>query len=313
MFKFGLALGGGAAKGFAHLGVLKVLEENGLVPDLIVGTSMGAMVGAIYAWKGNIEDTRRHFKRFLESEYYDRKTYQKFKEVDQKEPEGIWVALKHLITKGMIYGKTLTTQSVLSQEDYEEDLEILVPVTDFHQLKIPFACIASDLITGDEVLITSGNLRKAVMASAAIPGVYAPVITEDKFLVDGGSTNKLPVNPTFQLGADVVVGVDVSRQLEPVAELHTAMDIILRSNTVSTHRLDMIQSLNADFLLYPAVEDLHWADFSQMETAMERGERVAEENIDAIRRLLLKRRIKKLLWPFGKRPIYHPARIISLT
>ena len=78
MFKFGLALGGGAAKGFAHLGVLKVLEENGLVPDLIVGTSMGAMVGAIYAWKGNIEDTRRHFKRFLESEYYDRKTYQKF-------------------------------------------------------------------------------------------------------------------------------------------------------------------------------------------------------------------------------------------
>ena len=312
MFKFGLALGGGAAKGFAHLGVLKVLEEAGLIPDLIVGTSMGAVVGAVYAWKGNIAETREHFKRFLESEYYDRKTYQKFKEIDQKEPEGIWVALRHLITKGVIYGKTLTAQSVLSQEDYEEDLKILVPVTNFDQLKIPFACIASDLIQGEEILITSGNLQKAVMASAAIPGVYSPVVTEDRFLVDGGATNKLPINPTFQLGADMVLGVDVSRPLEQVADLHSAMDIILRSNTVSTHRLDMIQSLNADYLLCPDVEDLHWADFSQMEIAMERGVQVAERNIGKIRRLITRKRIKKVLWPFGKRPIYQPAREISL-
>jgi NTE family protein len=313
MFRFGLALGGGAAKGFAHLGVLKVLEENGLIPDLIVGTSMGAVVGAVYSWKGNIKETRDHFKRFLESEYYDRKTYQKFKEIDQKEPEGIWVALKHLITKGMIYGKTLTARSVMSAEDYEEDLEILVPIIDFNQLKIPFGCIASDLISGEEVLITSGNLRKAVMASAAIPGVYSPVVTEERFLVDGGSTNKLPINPTFQLGADVVVGVDVSRQLEPVAELHSAMDIILRSNTVSTYHLDRIQSLNADFLLYPNVEDLHWADFSQLETAMERGIEVARKNIHRIRRVLLKKRVKKSLWLCKKQPIYHPARIIGIT
>ncbi len=313
MFKFGLALGGGAAKGFAHLGVLKVLEDNGLIPDLIVGTSMGAVVGAIYAWKVNAGETKEHFKRFLESEYYDRKTYQKFKEVDQKEPEGIWVALKHLITKGVIYGKTLTTQSVLSQEDYEEDLEILVPITDFRQLKIPFGCIATDLIRGEEVLITSGNLRKAVMASAAIPGVYSPVITGNMFLVDGGATNKLPVNPAFQLGADMVLGVSVSRHLEPSADLHSAMDIILRSNTVSTYRLDMLQALNADFLLYPEVEDLHWADFSQMETAMERGVRVAAENIEKIHRLIWKKRVKKRLWPVRKRRLYHPARVISIA
>ncbi len=312
MFRFGLALGGGAAKGFAHLGVLKVLEENGLVPDLIVGTSMGAVVGAVYSWKGNIAATKEHFKRFLESEYYDRKTYQKFKEIDQKEPEGLWVALRHLITKGMIYGKTLTARSVLSHEDYEEDLEILVPITDFNQLKIPFGCIASDLISGDEVLITSGNLRLAVMASAAIPGIYSPVVTEDRFLVDGGSTNKLPINPAFQLGADVVVGVDVSKHLEEATDLNSAMDIILRSSSVATHRLEKLQALNADLILYPDVDDLHWADFSQMETAMERGVQAAATALKSIRRLLFKKRIKKLIWPFTAKPVYQPARIIRI-
>jgi len=312
MFQFGLALGGGAAKGFSHLGVLKVLESARITPDLIVGTSMGALIGAIYSWKGNIEETREHFSRFLESEYYDRKTYQKFKEIDQKEPEGVWVALKHLITKGVIYGKAIAVRSLLSPEDYEEDLKILVPVTDFNQLKIPFGCIASDLINGDEVLITSGNLRKAIMASCAIPGIYSPVITKDRFLVDGGSTNKVPVNPAFQLGADVVIGVDVSRHLETISDPGSAMDIILRSNSVSTHRLDMLQSLNADLLLCPKVDDLHWADFSQMETAMSRGIQIAEKNLKNIRRLLLRKRLKKALWAFGRHPIYHPAKIIHI-
>ncbi len=312
MFRFGLSLGGGAAKGFAHLGVLKVLEAEGLIPDLIVGTSMGAVVGAVYAWKGNIRETKEHFRNFLDSEYYDRKTYQKFKEIDQKEPEGVWFALKHLITKGMIYGKTLTARSVLSPEDYEEDLNILVPITDFNELKIPFGCVATDLINGDEILITSGNLRKAVMASAAIPGVYSPVITEDMFLVDGGASNKLPINPAFQLGADVVIGVNVSRHLEATDSLHSAMDIILRSNSVSTHRLDMIQSLNADFLLCPEVDDLHWADFSQMEIAMERGEQITRRHLRDIRRVFIRKRIKRLLWPFSPSPLYYPARIIRI-
>ncbi len=312
MFRFGLALGGGAAKGFAHLGVLKVLEENGLIPDLIVGTSMGAVVGAIYAWKKNIQETHDHFRNFLDSEYYDRKTYQKFKEIDQNEPEGVWYALKHLITKGVIYGKSLTAKSVLPPEDYEEDLNILVPVTDFNALKIPFGCIATDLISGDEILITSGNLRKAVMASAAIPGVYSPVVTREMFLVDGGATNKLPVNPAFQLGADVVIGVEVSRHLEAMGSLHSAMDIILRSNSVSTHRLDLIQALNADFLLCPEVEDLHWADFSQMALAMERGVEVTRKNLKHIKGLLVRKKLKKIFWPFGKHPIYYPARIIHM-
>lgn len=312
MFRFGLALGGGAAKGFAHLGVLKVLEDAQIIPDIIVGTSMGALIGAIYSWKGNIDETREHFKRFLESEYYDRKTYQKFKEIDRKEPEGVWVALKHLITKGVIYGKSIAARSVLSPEDYEEDLKILVPITDFNKLKIPFGCITSDLISGDEVLITSGNLRKAVMASCAIPGVYSPVITRDRFLVDGGSTNKLPINPTFQMGADAVIGVNVTSRLEPASELHSAMDIILRSNSVSTHRLDMMQSLNADLLLYPEVDDLHWADFSQMDEAMNRGIQVAKENMGKIKKLLDRRRLKKRFWPFSRRLVYHPARIIQI-
>ena len=312
MFRFGLALGGGAAKGFAHLGVLKVLEDEGIIPDLIVGTSMGALVGAIYSWKGNIRETREHFKNFLASDYYDRKTYQKFKEIDQKEPEGVWFALKHLITKGMIYGKSLTARSILSPEDYEEDLNVLVPVTDFNQLRIPFGCITTDLVSGEEVLITSGNLRKAVMASCAIPGVYSPVVTPEMFLVDGGSSNKLPINPTFQLGADVVIGVNVSRHLEEMDTLHTAIDIILRSNSVSTYRLDLLQALNADLLLYPEVDDLHWADFTQMEVAMERGVQSAQKQLKAIKRLLLKKKIKHRIWPFSKHPLYYPAKIVRV-
>ncbi len=312
MFKFGLALGGGAAKGFAHLGVLKVLEEANLIPDLIVGTSMGALVGAIYAWKKDIGAVREHFKRFLHSEYYDRKTYQRFREVDEEETDGVWVALRHLITKGVIYGKTLTTQSVISPEDYEEDLNILVPITNFNSLKIPFGCIASDLVSGDEVLITGGNIQMAVMASSAIPGVYAPVETGNRILVDGGTTNKLPVNPAFQMGADVVVGVEVSGNLEREEAFHTALDIILRSNTITTHCLDIVQSVNADMVLFPEVDDLHWADFSQMETAMARGVQIAEKMLPDIKRLLARKRLAKSLWPFRHRPAYYPAKEIFM-
>jgi len=313
MFRFGLALGGGAAKGFAHLGVLKVLEEAHLMPDLIVGTSMGALIGAIYSWKGNIAETKEHFKLFLNSGYYDRKTYQKFSEIDQEEADGIWVALKHLVTKGVIYGKTITTQSVISPEDYEEDLNILIPLTDFNQLKIPFGCIASDLVSGGEILITGGNLRLAVMASSAIPGVYAPVEISEQILVDGGSTNKLPVNPAFQMGADAVIGVEVSGKLEKEQNFHTALDIILRSNTITTHRLDKAQSVNADLIISPDVDDLHWADFSQMETAMMRGIQETEKRLPAIRRLLVKKRLAKSLWPFRHCPAYHPARELFLA
>jgi len=312
MFKFGLALGGGAAKGFAHLGVLKVLEEANLIPDIIVGTSMGALIGAIYAWKKDIGAVKKHFKRFLHSEYYDRKTYQRFSKVDQEETDGVWVALKHLITKGVIYGKTLTTQSVISPEDYEEDLNILVPITDFNSLKIPFACIASDLVSGNEVLITGGNIRMAVMASSAIPGVYAPVETGGRILVDGGTTDKLPVNPTFQMGADIVVGVEVSGNLEREETFHTAFDIILRSNAITTRCLDIAQSVNADLLLSPEVDDLHWADFSQMETAMARGVQVAEKRLPDIKRLLAQKKLKKSLWPFRHRPAYYPAKKIFM-
>jgi NTE family protein len=177
--KIGYALGGGAARGLSHIGVLKVFEEHSIFPNIITGTSMGALIGALYAGGINVDDIERLAKRL-----------------------GLGrLALMADVTlpfSGLIGGRRVT--SLLKS--------ILGDLT-FSQLKYDFACVATDINTGEQVILREGSLTEAVRASISLPGIFTPVKIKGRYLVDGGLVNEVPVSVCREMGADYVIGVNV--------------------------------------------------------------------------------------------------------
>ncbi len=283
---FALVLGGGAARGFAHIGVIQAIEEKGLKPDLVVGTSVGALIGGVYARLGRADAVYRHFDTYIQSDEYDSELYERFVHLDMRQDDNFFSQVKSFFLKSITYGRTLVSRSIISLEDYARAIEALVPDVRIEDLAIPFACVAADLTSGDEILITRGSLRRAVMASCAIPGVYEPVPEKDMLLIDGGWVDKTPVPAALALGAEKIMAVNVSRELQAINELGTAVEIILRANTVSTSRLDRLQMMGADVCIEPELADVHWMDFSSLNRIVERGYQAAEKAMpDIVRHL----------------------------
>lgn len=177
--KIGLALGGGAARGWAHIGVIEALEDAGIVPDFVAGTSIGALVGSVYA-AGGLEQ----FKASVLG-------------LDRKK---VLSMLDVVFPKcGLLDGKKVT-----------DFFKSFISGRDFSELKVPFGAMATDLQTSEEIWLLSGNVSKAVRASIAVPGLFTPVMISERLLVDGGLVNPLPVNMVREMGADVVIGVDLN-------------------------------------------------------------------------------------------------------
>lgn len=283
--KFGISLGGGAARGYAHLGVLKIIEENGIKPAFISGTSMGAIMGALYSYHGNIRDTINHIADFLKStDTINQKIYKIVIE-SEKEPVNFVENIMQFVRKGIIYGKALTSKSMVPEEVFNEVFDTLVPDVNIEDLKIPFCAIVTEITEGEELMVTKGNLRNALKASSAIPGFYPPFIDGEKIYIDGGWTNKNPVRPCLQMGASEVIAVCVSRELEDTKDFSIGMDLIIRSNAVSTHRLGQLQKEDASLVLYPKVEHIHWADFSKYEEGIVSGIECAKECLPQIKKI----------------------------
>ena len=283
--KLGLSLGGGAARGYAHLGILKTLEENGIKPAFISGTSMGAVLGGIYAYYGNIEDTINHIVEFLKTtDTINQKIYKIVME-SEKEPVNFVENIMQFIRKGIIYGKALTSKSMVPDEIFNKVFDSLVPDVNIEDLKIPFGAIVTEITEGEELMVTKGSLKNALKASSAIPGFYPPFIEGEKIYIDGGWTNKNPVRPCYQLGASEVIAVCVARELEDTKDFQIGMDLIIRSNAVSTHRLGQLQKEGASLVLYPKVEHIHWADFGRYEEGIASGIECAKECFHDIKRI----------------------------
>ncbi|PKP59421.1 phospholipase [Candidatus Atribacteria bacterium HGW-Atribacteria-1] len=183
--KIGLVLGSGGARGYAHLGVLKALYEADINIDLVVGTSFGAIVGAAYAAGHNIYDLE---KIALETGWI-----KILKMIDIAPPKGIFAG-----------NKLERFFSVLTQQKH------------FSELTVPLTLVATDIETGEEVLINKGSVSKAILASSAFPGIFAPVEINNRWLVDGVLINPLPIQTAFDMGADIVIAVDVSSSTDNI-------------------------------------------------------------------------------------------------
>lgn len=288
--KVGIALGGGGAKGFAHIGVLDALGRAGIEFDMVAGTSIGALVGAVYA-SGNLHELERVSRKY---------------------------GMKDL---PFLLGPTWPRKGLFSGNYIERLLGDIARVKNIEDLEKPFAALAVDLNKAEAVTFTCGDLYKAVHASMCIPGLFKPVIDGDRILVDGGVLEPVPLSALRRLGADVVVAVDLLSNLTPVetapertpvfaeyirflAERFymeglmekeresgitaSLVDIIQRSSIIAQRRLTEYNFRDnpPDVVIDPPLSNIKVLDFHRGESIIDSGRRAAEKAIPELRNIL---------------------------
>jgi NTE family protein len=281
--KFGLALGGGGARGLAHIGILKVLEGAGIRPDVVVGTSMGAIMGALYV---HLRDANKmeelvlkqlqHPKmRRLGMDQFSGSRGRHFLERNLKQ------ALENLAKIYMVTS-VLTRDHIITAEQVKELLSLLLPPIQISELPLPFATVATDLLTGKPFVFREGPVITAVQASAAIPGVFEPVRHEGRQLVDGAVVALVPVLETFALGADFVLAVDVSPLSLALKPFKTGIEIFIRADLIGNATLRDYQLQKADAVI--AVRDLNaeWHEFGKVRSIIDAGQAGAERSLPQV-------------------------------
>lgn len=298
--RIGLAMGGGAARGLSHIGVLEAFEECGLPIDVIAGTSMGAIIGAMYATEPNAAAVKRRFTSFLASEAFKESRFDYLIEESNHNKEGFLDRLSRFARKSVFYTLLMTRNSFIHQETSRQNFALLIDDIDLAETRLPFCTTALDLVRGEEFIFQEGALRQAVAASCAIPGLLPPVELDGRYLVDGGWINAVPVAAARHLGAEVVIGVDVYSDLDPFEQPDSALEVAARAEAVTRWTLTSRLGQQADCLLTPEAGSNHWADFSQFEEAIASGRAEVYQHLHTLQRLTRRRlRFRRAAAPRG--------------
>jgi len=287
MSKLGLALGGGGARGLAHIGVLKVLEDEGIEIEAITGCSMGAVIGGLYAYFGDARQVEQHILQAINSPKYKKYRISSMSETDKKEGKNYFEQFFDYIEIRLAAIKSLGRLSYFDEEKTSEMFEIIPDVL-IEDLKIKFSAIATDLISGEEINFTRGNLRQVIRASSAIPGIFPPVKIDNYLLVDGSASESVPAGKVREIGADRVLAVDVTRSIKIAEPTDNIISILYRTESITSYHLSRLKLRQADLVIRPRVRELFWADFDRTADIIEKGELAARENMNAIKRLVHK-------------------------
>lgn len=288
--RVGLALGGGAARGLAHLGVLKVFEEEGIAVGAIAGTSMGALVGGMYALEPDAKVVREKVLGVLFSKDFLRVKVEYMKALREVKESSLFRTFASYVRRTIFHNVVLNRQSFLPADRYDRYLSAFVGDRLIEETLIPFAAVATDIRSGDEVVITRGAMRTALGASCAIPGILPPVSLNGLLLIDGGWVDQVPVGPVSALGADLVIAVEVGVESEDSdGLLRNGLEMVLRANAITRTALCRLQLSRADFVIRPPTESIVWADFKRAEEAIVHGEAAARAAVPAIRAALGRR------------------------
>jgi NTE family protein len=255
--KIALALGGGAARGFAHIGVIKALEAHGIVPDIVVGTSAGSLVGALYASGYGGFDLQRTALQLEDSVIAD------------------W----SLPDRGFIKGEAL--QNFVNQAVQNRVLE---------KLNKPFATVATDLQTGESVVFRTGNTGMAVRASSSVPGVFQPVTINGREYVDGGLTSPVPVRAARGMGADVVIAVYISNNPR-FGKTKDSVDLVLQTFAIMGQSIAGFELNEADIVIRPDTGKIRSTGFEDRHLAIIEGEKAGLAAIAAIKRKIAEKTV----------------------
>ena len=250
--KVALVLGAGAAKGFAHVGVLKVLEANHVPVQMILGTSVGSFIGSLYAYGYPAYDLQK-------------------------------IAMG--LEKGELVDWTIPDNGFVKGEKLEAYVNRMIRGTTMENLRVPFYAVATDIGSGEEMVFGKGNTGLAVRASCAIPGIFRPVRIGDRTYVDGGVVSPVAVDAARRLGADVVIAVDITGGAAGVIP-ETTLDTIFQSINVMYGKIAAAQLSRADVVIQPKVGHIDSGDFTRRHEAILEGERAAQAALPKIQQLL---------------------------
>lgn len=282
--KIGLVLSGGGAKGFAHIGVLKALEKAGIKIDYIGGTSMGAVVGGLYASGYNASQIdsifyNTNFDELLQD--YIPRSSKSFYEKRNDEMYALSLPFNKLkIGIPISLSKGMYNYNLLSKLTHK-----VRSITDFNKLPIPFLCVATDIEKGEPVVLKNGYLAQAMLASSAFPSLFSPVEIDGKLLIDGGVVNNYPAEEVRKMGADIIIGVDVQDDLKDRKSLKDATRIL-----VQITNLDMIKKMKekikiTDIYIKPDISNYGVISFDEGQEIIKKGEEATMLQIEAINKL----------------------------
>lgn len=303
--KVGLVLSGGGAKGLAHIGVLKVMDSLGVKVDYVAGTSMGAIVGALYAsgYSGKQLDSL-----FQEIDFDDiinddlPRVSKAFSERDNDEKYAIKLPFDNFKIK-------LPSALSRGHNTYSLLLKLTLHVNeinDFSKLPIPFFCIATNAETGKQVILDKGNLTQSIMASGALPSLFQPVVIDKTMLIDGGVVNNYPIDELRAKGVDIIIGVDVQDDLLDRDELTSAPDVLVQINNFRTIKDMKLKVPKTDVYIKPNIKEYNVVSFNEGGKIIEAGKHAAMSKLNILRELASGRRVEEV------RSTLKPQRIDSL-
>ena len=285
---FGLALSGGGARGLAHIGILTVLQREGLVPDVIVGSSIGAVVGAAFAIEPDAALLQRQIVEVFGPGGSAHKGFKRFAQNRSHSgvKRGVLQRLSDFADKEFLMNMALIRGSLLSEKELQECVSSLVADLSFSDTRIPFAATAVDLITGHRILLRDGSLRRAVMASSALPGLMPPIAWNGMLLADGAVLEAVPCAATREMGAQTVIAVDVGSRLESPPDIRDGLDVVQRATEIMMLHLRSAGRRVCDVLIEPDVTPFTWTDFDRYADIVTAGEQAARDRLPAIRSAL---------------------------
>lgn len=296
-----LVLSGGGAKGVAHIPLLQKLDSLHIVPDLIVGNSMGSVMGGLYAMGYSGDSIAKMVKKMdWDNLLGGGVSYNKVSVEEKSEFE------RYLVGLDLKNGKPSSVSSILSDQNLRQYLaELTYPVYnvhDFDKLSIPFRALATDLVTGKEVVVNSGNLATAIRASMSLPAVFEPVPYKETLLVDGGVVNNFPTDIAKQLGADFIIGSDVGGGMEPKEKLNNFVSVLVQTSMLTSNIKDPEKRALCDILVDHLPNLKHsTGDFDKSNEIYEEGKIATAQNLDAL--VALAEKLKKFPQRTHKLPI----------
>jgi len=287
--KIGLVLGGGGARGLGHIGVLKVLKIHSIPIHMLAGTSIGAVIGAMYAATLDPHWIENKFKEFIDSEAYKRIGLHRLVPTSQPNSSIFQTAATYMKNQ-IIINLANDRLGILKQERLSEIIEFLLPVKTFEELKIPFSCLAVDLNSGEDVVFNSGNLIEAIVASSAIPGYIPPIEKDGMLLTDGAVSCPVPVKTVRKMGADFRISVDVGlNHFEPL-ENPNLLQVLGRAEQITSTRLGEVKSEKADITIRPDTMNVFWAEFDKIDQLIKLGAEETEKQFWQIKDNLKKKK-----------------------
>jgi len=282
-----LALGAGGARGIAHIGVLRALEENNIPIDCIAGSSFGAIVGGMYSITLDTKDLEKRIREYIQSPVF-KEAKQEVESIENDTSRGFLERIHSTLKKGYFYTRALSRKALITPETFVMNMKNLVDNNSFDDMKIPFKCLSVDLITGNPIGMDDGDLLTALQASSATPGFFPPVAFNKMLLVDGGVAEMVPLYLAKTFQPDYIIGVDVSRDILPIQDPEEAishsLDIVFRSYDITRDFMNIYESKEIDCIIRPKIGSYSWTDFELFDTFVREGFLAASRKVKLLKR-----------------------------